>query len=112
MRRRLAQHESRPLAELIRDINKYSNNVMARQLFLTLGSEASRKPASQERAQRAVGDWLAGKGLDRREFVLENGAGLSRVERLTAGGTCTAVAKCIRFAADARVRIVAADCRY
>ena len=81
--RRLAQHESRPLAELIRDINKYSNNVMARQLFLTLGSEASRKPASKERAQRAVGDWLAGKGLDRREFVLENGAGLSRVERLT-----------------------------
>jgi D-alanyl-D-alanine carboxypeptidase/D-alanyl-D-alanine-endopeptidase (penicillin-binding protein 4) len=72
------------LAELIRDINKYSNNVMARQLFLTLGSEASRKPASQERAQRAVSDWLASKGLDRREFVLENGAGLSRVERLTA----------------------------
>ncbi|MEO8185854.1 MAG: D-alanyl-D-alanine carboxypeptidase/D-alanyl-D-alanine-endopeptidase [Burkholderiaceae bacterium] len=81
--RRLVQHESRPLAELIRDINKYSNNVMARQLFLTLGSEASRKPASKERAQRAVGGWLAGKGLDRREFVLENGAGLSRVERLT-----------------------------
>jgi D-alanyl-D-alanine carboxypeptidase/D-alanyl-D-alanine-endopeptidase (penicillin-binding protein 4) len=82
--RRLAQHESRPLAELIRDINKYSNNVMARQLFLTLGGEVSRRPASTERAQRAVGDWLAGKGLDRREFVLENGAGLSRVERLTA----------------------------
>ena len=38
--RRLAQHESRPLAELIRDINKYSNNVMARQLFLTLGSRS------------------------------------------------------------------------
>ena len=82
--RRLAQHESRPLAELIRDINKYSNNVMARQLFLTLGSDASRRPASKERAQRAVGDWLASKGVDRREFVLENGAGLSRVERLTA----------------------------
>ena len=80
----LAQHESRPLAELIRDINKYSNNVMARQLFLTLGAEASRRPANKERAQRAVGDWLASKGLDRREFVLENGAGLSRIERLTA----------------------------
>ncbi len=56
--RRLAQHESRPLAELIRDINKYSNNVMARQLFLTIGSEVSRRPANKERAQRAVGDWL------------------------------------------------------
>ena len=84
--RRLAQHESRPLTEVIRDINKYSNNVMARQLFLTLGTEATRRPASRERAQRAVGDWLVSKSLDRREFVLENGAGLSRVERLTAAG--------------------------
>ncbi len=84
--RRLAQHESRPLAEVIRDINKYSNNVMARQLFLTLGAEASRRPANRERAQRAVGDWLVSKGFERREFVLENGAGLSRIERLTAAG--------------------------
>ena len=84
--KRLAQHESRPLAEVIRDINKYSNNVMARQLFLALGAEATRRPASAERAQRAVGEWLVGKGLDRHEFVLENGAGLSRVERLTAAG--------------------------
>lgn len=83
---RLAQHESKPLAEVIRDINKYSNNVMARQLFLTLGAEIMRQPASMERAQRVVGDWLATKGLERREFVLENGAGLSRTERLTAGG--------------------------
>ena len=87
--KRLAQHESRPLAELIRDINKYSNNVMARQLFLTLGMDASRRPANKERAQRVVADWLASKNLDRREFVLENGAGLSRVERLTAGGLAT-----------------------
>lgn len=82
----LARHESKPLAEVIRDINKYSNNVMARQLFLTLGAETTRRPANTERAQRAVADWLVAKGLDRREFVLENGAGLSRVERLTAAG--------------------------
>lgn len=84
--RRLAQHESDSLAEVIRAINKYSNNVMARQLFLTIGAEVSRQPANAERAQRAVGDWLIGKGLERRDFVLENGAGLSRVERLSAAG--------------------------
>ena len=84
--KRLAQHESKPLAEVIRDINKYSNNVMARQLFLTVGAEATRRPANAERAQRIVGDWLVSKGLDRTEFVLENGAGLSRIERLTAAG--------------------------
>ena len=31
-------HYSPPLAEVIRDINKFSNNTMARQLFLTLGA--------------------------------------------------------------------------
>jgi len=82
----LAKHESASLAEVIRDINKFSNNVMARQLFLTIGSEVSRQPASTARAQQAIGDWLVGKGLERQEFVLENGAGLSRIERLTAAG--------------------------
>jgi len=84
--RRLAQHESESLAEVIRDINKFSNNVMARQLFLTVGSEVSKMPANIERSQRVIGDWLVSKGLHRREFVLENGAGLSRIERLTAAG--------------------------
>jgi D-alanyl-D-alanine carboxypeptidase/D-alanyl-D-alanine-endopeptidase (penicillin-binding protein 4) len=90
--RRLAQHESRALAEVIRDINKFSNNVMARQLFLTIGAEVSRQPANLERAQRAVGDWLVAKGVDRRDFVLENGAGLSRSERITADGLARVLA--------------------
>jgi D-alanyl-D-alanine carboxypeptidase/D-alanyl-D-alanine-endopeptidase (penicillin-binding protein 4) len=84
--RRLAQHESPALPEVIRDINKFSNNVMARQLFLTIGGEVTKQPASVERAQRVIGDWLVIKGLDRSGFVLENGAGLSRVERLTPAG--------------------------
>ena len=33
-----ATHYSAPLSEVIRDINKFSNNVMARQLFITLGT--------------------------------------------------------------------------
>jgi D-alanyl-D-alanine carboxypeptidase/D-alanyl-D-alanine-endopeptidase (penicillin-binding protein 4) len=84
--RRIAVHESRPLAGVIRDINKFSNNVMARQLFLTLAAVISREPASMERSQRVLGDWLVSRGLDWREFVLENGAGLSRIERLTSAG--------------------------
>ena len=50
--KRLAQHESKPLAEVIRDINKYSNNVMARQLFLTIGAESSRRPANADELLR------------------------------------------------------------
>ena len=83
--RSLAVHESPSLAEVIRDINKFSNNVMARQLFLTLAMEADRQPANPERAARVTRDWLAGHDLSMPELVMENGSGLSRIERISAG---------------------------
>jgi D-alanyl-D-alanine carboxypeptidase/D-alanyl-D-alanine-endopeptidase (penicillin-binding protein 4) len=75
----LAYSDSPPLAELVRDINKFSNNVMARQVFLKLGN------GEQLAAEQAVRAWLAKKGLDFPELVLDNGAGLSRSARLSAG---------------------------
>ncbi|MDP2694162.1 MAG: D-alanyl-D-alanine carboxypeptidase/D-alanyl-D-alanine-endopeptidase [Gallionella sp.] len=83
-------HYSEPLSAVIRDINKFSNNVMARQLFLTLGAAASdgaqEKPVftNIERSTRAVQGWLQKQRLDFPELVLENGAGLSRSERISA----------------------------
>lgn len=82
--RRVALHESSALAEVIRDVNKFSNNVMARQLFLTIGAESSRQPGSTERAARAVRTWLSSRGLEMPELVLDNGSGLSRIERISA----------------------------
>ncbi len=84
--RRIAEFESAPLADLVRDINKFSNNVMARQLFLTIGAEAGKQPGSDERARRVVRSWLDGRGLQLPELVIENGSGLSRTERISAGG--------------------------
>jgi len=74
------------LGEVVRDINKYSNNVMARQLFLTLGMEAGRRPAGAEDADAAIRSWLEVRGLGIPELVLENGSGLSRRERISAEG--------------------------
>jgi len=74
-------HRSEPLSNIIRDINKFSNNVMARQLFLTLGAT---EKASIERGAQALQDWLKKQRLDFPELVLENGAGLSRKERISA----------------------------
>jgi D-alanyl-D-alanine carboxypeptidase/D-alanyl-D-alanine-endopeptidase (penicillin-binding protein 4) len=82
--RLLARAESPPLAEVVREINKYSNNVMARQLYLTLGAEAAKRPARGEDAEAAVRDWLERKGLRMPELVIENGSGLSRSERISA----------------------------
>lgn len=74
----LASSESPPLGELVRDINKFSNNVMARQLFLKLGA------GDAARAREAIHAWLAQKRLDFPELVLDNGAGLSREARISA----------------------------
>jgi len=130
-------HLSPPLSEVIRDINKFSNNIMARQLFLTLGAataandyagmpnnihealamedlvgllpptaagpspddrqlsvmEAGRDAprlatgnvaASIPRSTAAVKEWLKREQMEFPELVLENGAGLSRKERISA----------------------------
>lgn len=79
-----ASQESPSLAEVVRDINKYSNNVMARLLFLDLGPEDGGKPRRAGDAESAVRAWLERKGLDFPELVLENGSGLSRRERISA----------------------------
>jgi serine-type D-Ala-D-Ala carboxypeptidase/endopeptidase (penicillin-binding protein 4) len=82
--RLLATGESASNADLVRDINKFSNNVMARQLYLTLGAEALKLPGNNERSAEAVRSWLAQKKLDFPELVLDNGSGLSRETRISA----------------------------
>jgi D-alanyl-D-alanine carboxypeptidase/D-alanyl-D-alanine-endopeptidase (penicillin-binding protein 4) len=77
-------HESAPLGALLRDMNKFSNNVMARQIFLTLGAEAGGAPANAAKAAAAVRALLARQGIAAPELVLENGSGLSRLERASA----------------------------
>lgn len=80
----LAERESPSLAELVRDINKFSNNTMARQLFLAMAAEATRQPANLERARRTIRAFYVGKGLALDDVVVDNGSGLSRIERISA----------------------------
>ena len=82
MARLFATWESPPLSELIRDINKFSVNVMARQIFLTLGARDS-PPATVKKSQRALREWIERRGFSFPELVVENGAGLSRADRIT-----------------------------
>ena len=77
--------DSASLAEIVRDTNKFSNNVMARHIFLTLGAENAGPPATGDKAATAIKAWLARKGIAAPELVLENGSGLSRIERISAG---------------------------
>lgn len=77
--RLLSTLESPALADVVRDINKFSNNVMARQVFLTLAAP----PATTEGAAERIREWLKGRGMQFSELVVENGSGLSRVERIS-----------------------------
>ncbi|MDG9884454.1 D-alanyl-D-alanine carboxypeptidase/D-alanyl-D-alanine-endopeptidase [Pseudomonas putida CSV86] len=84
--RLLARAFSPDLVEIIRDINKYSNNTMAQQLFLSLGARYRTDADGDDAraAQRVVRQWMAKKGIIASHLVMENGSGLSRAERVSA----------------------------
>ena len=78
---------SPPLLQVVQDINKFSNNVMARQLFLGLAPLPA--PATLDKAREAVSaqvraatrDATGRSPCDGENLVLDNGSGLSRLER-------------------------------
>ena len=78
------QVESASLAETIRDINKYSNNVMAQQLFLTL-SQQQRDIGSLEASREVMQRWWRER-VGGETPMFDNGSGLSREERISAQG--------------------------
>ncbi|MFM9437113.1 serine-type D-Ala-D-Ala carboxypeptidase/endopeptidase (penicillin-binding protein 4) [Janthinobacterium sp. CG_23.3] len=94
--RLLTDHVSRALPEVLRDINKNSDNTQARLLYLSLGSletdayfgsrPLAAAPAPGEdtatRARQAVRAWFQRHNIDERDLVIENGSGLSRTERI------------------------------
>ncbi|MDO5638301.1 MAG: D-alanyl-D-alanine carboxypeptidase/D-alanyl-D-alanine-endopeptidase [Neisseria sp.] len=79
----VAANQSKPLADALADMNKQSNNVIARSLFLTLGERHGRTHTPQN-AQAEIRRQLAQAGISDEALVLENGSGLSRRERVTA----------------------------
>jgi D-alanyl-D-alanine carboxypeptidase/D-alanyl-D-alanine-endopeptidase (penicillin-binding protein 4) len=72
------------LAEVVRDLNKLSNNVMAQQLFLTLGA-TQRGSGTPDAAREVVRLWLKERVGDAASTaVIVNGSGLSRESRISA----------------------------
>jgi D-alanyl-D-alanine carboxypeptidase/D-alanyl-D-alanine-endopeptidase (penicillin-binding protein 4) len=92
--RQLAAHLSRTLPEIVRDTNKPSDNLLARLIFLSLGAleadpalgsrpQAGAAETTLSRSDAAVRNWMRAHGIDDTGLVLENGSGLSRLERIT-----------------------------
>ena len=81
----LLVHHSKSLSDIIKHINKFSNNVMTRQLLLTLGAEMEEAPGTVAKGVRVIDNYLTGLGLDTQSLHIDNGAGLSRDVRVSAG---------------------------
>ena len=88
--RLLARRTSRPWGELLRQLNKTSDNTFARVLFLELGvAEAAAQPdgtlptTTRERADRSVRRWFSDHAIGDAGLVTDNGSGLSRSERIS-----------------------------
>jgi serine-type D-Ala-D-Ala carboxypeptidase/endopeptidase (penicillin-binding protein 4) len=82
----LAKRESRPWGEVLRVVNKESDNPLTRLLFLSLGLSAAKTEATTptaELAAREVKRWFAERGIPSEGLVMDNGSGLSRSERIT-----------------------------
>lgn len=82
--RQLARHRSRPLSDLLIDIDKHSDNPIARVVYLALGAASTRGSGlpTAARSELEVRAWLARNAIDGDGLVLENGSGLSRTERI------------------------------
>jgi D-alanyl-D-alanine carboxypeptidase/D-alanyl-D-alanine-endopeptidase (penicillin-binding protein 4) len=81
--RPIVTHFGIPLYESVKDINKLSNNVMARQVLLTLAIEKNGAPGNTDNGNMVVKSWLKKYQLDMPELIIENGSGLSRIERIS-----------------------------
>lgn len=76
--------DSRPLADVVRDMNKWSSNLIARQLLATLGMQQADAMDAVQGGALVAQAQLAAAGIDTRGLVIENGSGLSRNERICA----------------------------
>ena len=81
---KLLEQRSETLSQVLPEMNKWSNNLMARQLLLTMAAEKMAVPASEADGASAIKNWFNSQQLGADTLVVENGSGLSRIERLSA----------------------------
>jgi D-alanyl-D-alanine carboxypeptidase/D-alanyl-D-alanine-endopeptidase (penicillin-binding protein 4) len=92
----LATHDSPPLAVVIHDLNKRSNNFAAEQVIRTLGAEVVGRPGTWDKGLEAVARYLEGAGVPRQSYRMTNGAGLYDSNRFTAEQLATVLRAAMR----------------
>jgi D-alanyl-D-alanine carboxypeptidase/D-alanyl-D-alanine-endopeptidase (penicillin-binding protein 4) len=90
----LSVHRSKPLSLIVRDLNKFSNNFVAEQLLKAMSAHASGRPGTTAGGVGAVEGYLLSRGVEPGSFVIRDGSGFSRDNRLST----RAIAEVIRSA--------------
>lgn len=79
----LSTHVSKPLAELVSTLNKYSNNFMAEMILKTTAAEIEGKPGTWQKGSQILTQLLSDVGVPEKSYVVKNGSGLNDVNRIT-----------------------------
>jgi D-alanyl-D-alanine carboxypeptidase/D-alanyl-D-alanine-endopeptidase (penicillin-binding protein 4) len=82
--REVFRFDSKPLAAIVRDMNKHSNNFMAEALIKTLGAEFQGAPGTTQKGLDVVRQYLDRIGVSTRDLTLVDGSGLAHDNRVTA----------------------------
>ena len=100
--------DSLSLGEIVRLTNKFSSNLMARHLLLTMGEERFGAPATTQKGADAIALWARERGLDLQEMDIDNGSGLSRSTRISVSQMATSPERGLSQPLRARVHRLAA----
>ncbi len=81
----LAVHDGVPMAELVRAVNKESQNLYAEMLLRLVGLK-QKGEGSVEKGHEAVADFLRRLGVPAEDWVMSDGSGLARTDVITPRG--------------------------
>lgn len=98
----LGRHESKPLAEIVTRVNKWSINWLADRVIMTAAALTRRQAPSMELALDAMYAWLARHPhIAKSELYVDTGSGLSYRTRISPTELVSIVRAASGFAADA-----------
>ncbi len=81
--RLLAKNESKPLRQMVSDMQKFSNNFVAETLTKNLAADFVSKPGTMARGIQLVNDSLQKYGLGKGQYMFKNASGLSTENKFT-----------------------------
>lgn len=79
----LVDHESRPLGEILRGLNKFSNNFIAEQILKTLAAQFIGEPGNTENGLLLLQDYMQELGFNPDQYRMVDGSGLSKANLIT-----------------------------